>query len=880
MSKITQCIIDKANAARYDYAQYLEPGQTLNDFIENMKSSYVAGENPAEAASQALESHILDLEKKHRLALWSLKVAAEKKNILRQSLDAAKSSTKQRKILADNLTGFGDKYDSQQVSVPNQIKAMQLHLYNQMVHYVTNGSDEFSDVRAYLKSPEKQLEIFEIAHGENFGLNPEGQKMFDRLQKFQKYMYESLKQEGYQLEELPNRLFSQGYSFERFLNDPTLTQLFRDDASISTTELKDQFVNDMLDRIDFEKTYQRPKMNMLASVTEARNQSEEDQILKDNTKKILTGKSSKKPTYDGFTKEEKIKALEKLYQDSIMRQAGTIKNITDNTTQDVGDAVMNAHRQVFYKTAQDAYEMMVKYGHNNLWQAMESDIRSTAKKLGMAKVFGPNPRESLQLTINALKKMEGNNLNPEDTIRLNKDLENYVDVMQGHTNGYSNLSEKYFDHLSKAAVTIVKSGGWLAYALPQDLMNIVTHFKYLGVDGKTSVVTIGKSLKTTALHYIDPLLNKIGLDTSKWDIESKAYMNALYKGYKAAELASNEDGTVFNINSKFGNGNVAAWQDKVLKFGGIVSHDYGVKSSTQLSLSRYIGEFANTEFDALPDDLRQWMSRYGLNKKHWDVWRSQVVKDGVLEGCMLPQVLVSKDISLKDATDLYARTYAMLSDPYNAIVPTGKPKSLKYLNISGIPKILLDQFLSLKGYGLNMTKMYTRITSKYSSTTKYLHLGKAIAFTGAASYLSYAIGQVLNNKPIDTSVESWMENGFMHTGGYFLDLIQDYARSPVQATARLAGPLVQEGTMVAETIDKLYHIGKLKKEGKHERANSENALLVMSDFANNVNGFTKSVMGMALGAIGLRKAWDDMCQPGYYERKQRAELRKQEKNND
>jgi len=393
------------------------------------------------------------------------------------------------------------------------------------------------------------------------------------------------------------------------------------------------------------------------------------------------------------------------------------------------------HRFFVFKDAEAWWEYNQKFGDADPYMSMINHVENMARDIALFKVFGPNPRASIELLKQRIRKEAALNNGMEGLDARFQAFDEEYHTFSGGSNVVSNQLVAVVGDTARSMASAIFLGRAIFSALGGDLHTQIFTAKYVGMPPSKVLTRI---LKDSVLS-----LGNLGMDQRRIEYTKMGLVaeNSIRLGVAQARFVGQLMGPTW----------AQVVPDTVLRASGLSPYTQIGRHAFGVEFFSWIASNAKNTLEELPVDLRTTLTQFGLDKD-WDKLRaSQLYKYGSSETYILRpnEIRLAKHIDPNEAEDLATRYLAMTLNLQNKAVLTqslreraaiigtsekGSPRGellrastlFKHFAITlfyeHIIKILKDQHMNHKWFGVDLPPAASRalwITTFAGSATLF-----------------------------------------------------------------------------------------------------------------------------------------------------------------
>lgn len=413
---------------------------------------------------------------------------------------------------------------------------------------------------AYFGKKENQMDVARVIDGARG--SPEAEKIAAQYKRYiERRNAETVNSNAMPLDYIQkDRFLRAAHDASKLLNGGrSLAQAAKSPGKYSTANSKTEWINFIKPHLNLEKTFEETHALDLAG------QLDEKAITK-----ILSN------VYDNIT-------------------TGKSEIFTKSVVANDREAVANKSRMFFvWKNMQSFAKYNEKYGHGDLFTAVQGDINASANKIGMAELFGDSPSKA------------------------------YLDLKtaQQEVKGKGGLWWRNTDNLYKEVTG--ENKGAVSPRLANFLGNIRMYSSMARLPG---LVLQSITDTATAANY-----------ASRWHVNyGKAMVNQLdsvfryaadsEKKYIAKLFRANLQGHIGYMGKFIDAQNMGAITSKVstqyFRAIGMQAWDQGNRIGIMQTMSRHLANESKKPLSALHPELQKQLSKFDITDKEWDLLRSK-----------------------------------------------------------------------------------------------------------------------------------------------------------------------------------------------------------------------------------------------------------------
>lgn len=311
-----------------------------------------------------------------------------------------------------------------------------------------------------------------------------------------------------------------------------------------------------------------------------------------------TAKNVNALNLDGSVNSEKLeKVLYEIY-DNIITNKSDLS--TKSTVANDRDALDRLRKQtIVFKNWESFNRYNKLYGAGTLAQALQADIERSAKRIGIAEIFGDSPRTMLA----DLKKVQFEKYGRQPVREMEVD-----GLFNNLTGSISGISSPTLEALSRVSLTAssITSVGWKLVTLGlTDISQVASYSERMGYGYWGSFVkAIAAQLQLMPSAERRMIAKQLHLN-----VESQIKYVGAY-----ADAITGQD-----IFSKFSNG--------FYKWTGINFWDRSLKNSVAEGVMRNLGRDSKNVWADLNEQTKYFLEKFNINESEWEVIRNKTKKN-------------------------------------------------------------------------------------------------------------------------------------------------------------------------------------------------------------------------------------------------------------
>lgn len=285
---------------------------------------------------------------------------------------------------------------------------------------------------------------------------------------------------------------------------------------------------------------------------------------------------------------------------------------------------LSKSRVYHFKTPEDEYDYMIKYGGGSLFSNVIGNIQTKAPSIAIMKKLGPNAEANFDRAVNIvldkLKKspdLDHDGLMKKVEAKKSYVKENVIPVVTGRSSIAGNEVGAVVESAVLAIQRTASLGGSAFTSLIGD--PVAGAFNAGRLNSKSGVVNFG----TVANEWVR-MIRSLGEDLSDPEVQDML-----------ADMAITNDYMIANLNPRFSENavfmgqaerKIQNFENKFFFWNGQYFVDSRFRWGTALGLATRIGRNAGTEFDNLGQGYKRLFDTHSISKTDWDIARQSTKK--------------------------------------------------------------------------------------------------------------------------------------------------------------------------------------------------------------------------------------------------------------
>jgi hypothetical protein len=274
-------------------------------------------------------------------------------------------------------------------------------------------------------------------------------------------------------------------------------------------------------------------------------------------------------------------------------------------------------RSVHFKNAEAWFEYNERFGTGNIHEAVQGMLLSSARDVGLMKMWGTNPKAMFERIISDMTERLKDRDTKGDATALKQ-----LDTIRGK-NFEGRLLVSLFDQIDGSA----NINAWTTLAnVGRNVRAFETMVKLTGsvISSFSDLFSRAATLEWNGAGYFDSLGKGLqAVVKGRPDLEGKELLQ---------RIGAVTDGLIGDIASRFDAGDHHTGRmAKAVRLHMLISGQKywtdALLAQTTKDLSSSLGFYADKVFGDLPEKLKISLRRYGIDETHWNYARANTVDD-------------------------------------------------------------------------------------------------------------------------------------------------------------------------------------------------------------------------------------------------------------
>lgn len=286
------------------------------------------------------------------------------------------------------------------------------------------------------------------------------------------------------------------------------------------------------------------------------------------------------------------RAVDRIYDNIIESKSDVFAK--SNIASDL-DAIRRLRRQTFvFKDWESFQRYNKKYGQGTLFEALQSDIRGSSNRIGIAQIFGDSPRSML----NDLKKVQYEKVKRQPT--KEKEVEGLMTSLLGEVSGTYSPTLASIGLVTRSLTSIARLGKIAINSL-SDISQLASMSQRMGY-GYWGAYVRGIAGQ---LQLLNSETRRLLAKQMHLRVNAQIGFIGTY-----AEASSASD-----ISSKFSNTFYYAT--------GMRGWDLSLKTSAIVDLANNLGRDSSKAWMQLNEQTKYYLEKFNINENEWEVLRTK-----------------------------------------------------------------------------------------------------------------------------------------------------------------------------------------------------------------------------------------------------------------